>query len=77
LPVNERAARVSGFLGRFLLCAAVVILGAWTYAAFWFRLDAPFRWPALALAAGTALAIIVLGRRRPRRSHRSRWCWRP
>lgn len=56
---------MSRFLGRFLLCTAVAVLGSWTCAAFWFRLDAPLRWPALALTSVVGVAIIFLGQRRP------------
>lgn len=63
--MNEGAARVSKSSGKFLLCAAVVVLGSWTCAALWFWLDASLRWPAFALAGVGALAIIALGRWRP------------
>ncbi len=52
-------------LGRCLLCVMAIALGVWTCAALWFQLDAPLRWPALALASVGALAIIALGRWRP------------
>lgn len=52
-------------LGRCLLCVTAIAFGVWTCAALWFQLDAPLRWPALALAGVGALAIITLGRWRP------------
>ena len=61
LPVNTRAR--FGLKGAFLL-AAVLLLAAWTGAAFWFQLGPTMRWVGIAAVVVLAVGVVRLGQRR-------------
>ncbi|HEY9215506.1 MAG TPA: DUF4105 domain-containing protein [Ancylobacter sp.] len=70
MPVSDAVPPLSagkrsrfGLNGAFLL-AAVLLLAAWTCAAFWFQLGPVLRWVAIAAVVALAATIVRLGQRR-------------